>query len=410
MVERTGPKVDSARGWLVVVSAFGATFVVFGVAYSFGAFFDPMAEEFGTGSGATSAVFAITTFVYFTLGLVSGRAVDRFGPRPLLLVGAVVMAAGLLLTSRVNNLTLGYVTYGTGVGVGVACAYVPMVATVGAWFERRRALALAVAVTGIGLGTLLMAPLAAWLIDRTGWRDTYVIFGLASAAVLLVSALLAARPPAPAADATTIPLSKAVRMPPFRWLYLSALLLSLALFVPFVFLPPFAEEQGISKVSAAGLVGIIGAASVGGRLGLGILGGALGTVRVYQMTIFCLGLSFFVWLVAGGSYAFLVVFAVLMGTAYGGFISLAPAVAAEKFGPAGLGGLLGALYTSAAVGGLLGPPIAGMIIDSAGYRPTIALAMVMGLLAFAALLPLSRGASAVPARVTEVPETEAPGR
>jgi MFS family permease len=387
---RSADLLDSPRGWLVVASAFGSTFVVFGVAYSFGAFFGPMGEEFGTGSGATSAFFGITTFLYFTLGLFSGRAVDRFGPRPLLIIGAVTMTVGLLLTSQVNSLTLGYVTYGAGVGIGVACAYVPMVATVGGWFEQRRAIALAIAVTGIGLGTLLMAPLAAWLIDRVGWRDTYVIFGIGSGAVLLMCALLAKRPPAVAAGVQAMSISDAVRHPAFQWLYISALLLSMALFVPFVFLAAFAEDRGTGEVAAAALIGVIGAASVIGRLGLGMLGGKLGTVRVYQATIFCLGLSYLIWFVAGDSYPALVAFAIVMGTSYGGFISLAPAVAAEKFGTAGLGGVLGALYTSAAIGGLMGPPTAGVLIDAFGYRPTIVVAMVVALLAFAALLPLSR--------------------
>lgn len=397
MASAPAAAVDSARGWVVVGSAFGATFVVFGVAYSFGAFFDPMAEEFGSGSGATSAFFGITTFVYFALGLFSGRAVDRFGPRPLLLVAAAVMGTGLLLTSQVNSLQLGYVTYGTGVGIGVACAYVPMVATVGAWFERRRPLALALGVTGIGLGTLLMAPLAAWLIDQFGWRETYIMFGIGSAAILVVCALMAARPPAPAGDATPLPLKDVIRKPPFRWLYLSAFFLSLALFVPFVFLPSFAEDAGIGRVPAAALVGIIGAASVAGRLGLGVLGGRIGTVRVYQVAFLCIGLSYPLWLIAGESYAMLVAFAVIMGTAYGGFIALSPAVTAEKFGPVGLGGVIGALYTSAAFGGLAGPPAAGFLIDNAGYNTAILVTMAMGLLAFAATLPLSRPASAATA-------------
>ena len=71
----------------------------------------------------------------------------------------------------------------------MACAYVPMVAVVGGWFERRRTLAIGVAVTGIGLGTLTVAPLAAALIGELGWRDTHLLLGLVGAAVLVVCAL-----------------------------------------------------------------------------------------------------------------------------------------------------------------------------------------------------------------------------
>lgn len=382
--------IDSKRGWLVVLAAFLAMFVAFGVAYSFGAFFAPMSDEFGTGSGATSAVFAITTATYFGLGLFSGRAADRFGPRPMLLVSAVAMTAGLLATSQVNSIWLGYVTYGLGVGIGVGFAYVPVVAMVGAWFERKRTIALALAVTGIGLGTLLMAPLAAWLIEQVGWRNTYVYYGIASGAVLLMCALLSARPPTPPGEATARSLGATIRERPFQYLYISALLLSLALFVPFVFIATYAQDRGVGSVAAASLVGIIGAASVVGRLGLGIAGGRIGTVVVYKACFLAIALSFALWFASGSSFAVLVVFTLVMGTAYGGFITLSPAVAAEKFGPVGLGGVIGAIYSSAAIGGLLGPPGAGLLIDAVGYRPTILVAMGFGLLAFASLVPLSR--------------------
>ena len=66
-----------------------------------------------------------------------------------------------------------------------------------------------------------------------------------------------------------------------------------------------------------------------------------------------------------------------MGVAYGGFIALAPAVAAGLFGTVGLGAILGALYTSAAIGGLVGPPVVGAVIDHVSYAAGITLAMVL---------------------------------
>src|SRR3990170_3020484 len=100
-------RVDSARGWGVVAATFISTFTVFGVVYSFGAFFDSMAEEFGTGKGATALMFSITTAWYFALGPVSGKAADRFGPRPVLVVGALALGLGLLATSRVESIWVG---------------------------------------------------------------------------------------------------------------------------------------------------------------------------------------------------------------------------------------------------------------------------------------------------------------
>ena len=111
---------DSAGSWLSVAAAFLSTFTVFGVFYSFASFFPSMAAEFGTGKAATSVFFSATAALYFALGPVTGRVVDRVGPRALLLTAAATLATGLLATSRVNTIWLGYVTYGLGVGVAIA--------------------------------------------------------------------------------------------------------------------------------------------------------------------------------------------------------------------------------------------------------------------------------------------------
>ncbi len=368
--------LDSPRGWIVVAAAFLSMFVVYGIVYSFGTFFDSMAEDFGTGKGATALMFSITTAWYFGLGLVSGKAADRFGPRPVLLVAAVTLAVSLLLTSRVHSIWLGYITYGIGIGIAVACAYVPMVATVGAWFVKRRTTALGVAVAGIGVGTLVVAPLSDRLIDAHGWRTAYVVLGGAGGLLLLLASLGARRPPVTVVQEPVV-LRVVARERGFVILYLAILTLSASLFTPFVFIKSYATDNGIDDGPATALVGIIGASSVVGRLGLGALGARLGATRLTQLSVLVLTLSFFIWLGAGDSYPMLVTFTVVMGVAYGGFIALTPAVAAGLFGTVGLGAVLGALYTAAAVGGLVGPPIVGAVIDGVSYTAGISLAMVI---------------------------------
>ena len=75
------------------------------------------------------------------------------------------------------------------------------------------------------------------------------------------------------------------------------------------------------------------------------------------------GASFLVWLVAGSSYALLVLFVLVLGVGYGGFVALSPIVISDRMGVAGLGSILGVLYTAPGLGGLLGPPAAGWLID-----------------------------------------------
>lgn len=379
--------VDSAAGWVAVGAAFTAMTAVFGVAYSFGAFFAPMAAEFGVGSGATSLVFSITACCWFLLGPVSGRAVDRFGPRPVLLVGAAALAGGLLLTSTAQQLWVGYVGYGLGVGIAVACGYVPMVAVVGAWFDRRRALAIGIAVAGIGVGTLAGPPVAAVLIAASGWRQAHVLLGLGGALLLVVGAVVVRRPPEPVGG-EPLALREVVRTAEFRVVYLATLLASVALFVPFVFLPTAAAAVGVPPVAAAALIGVIGVASVAGRLVIGLVADRFGRVRTFQACFALLGGSFLIWFLAT-SWPGFVAFAVVLGTGYGGWIALQPTVLAQAFGVRGLGALVGLVYTAAGVGALAGPPLAGVVVDATGgFGWAIAGAGLFGVGAFLALLAL----------------------
>jgi len=374
-----GAEVDSTRAWRSVAATFVSSAVTLGIAYSFSAFFQAMATEFGTTSGRTAVLFAVTTCTFFFLGLLTGRAVDRFGPRPLLLVAAVSLLGGLVATSAVGSLTVGYVTYGAGVGIAAACGYVPMVAVVGGWFVRRRAAAVGLAVAGIGVGTLVASPLSARLIEAYGWRDTYRILGVGGAVLLLGCTLLIERPQA-GSGSNRPRFTDAIASPVFRRLHLSACAFTIALFVPFVFVTQDAKAQGVPAVQAALLVGLLGGASVIARVVFGSLTTRVGSFRLYRMCLAGHGFTFVLWLVAGSSFSLRILFVVLLGIGYGGFVALSPVVLADRLGVEGLGSILGLFYTASGVGGLLGPPIAGIVIDATGtYRWAIVACVVFGI-------------------------------
>lgn len=379
---------DSPHAWRLVIAGFLSTFTLFGVAYSFGAFFRPMAAEFHANREAISAVFSITAFLYFMLGPITGHLADRFGPRPVVTIGAIAMGVGLTATAGAHQLHTAYITYGLGVGIGVASCYVPLVSAVSGWFLKRRNTALGIAVSGIGAGTLTVAPFAAELIRRFGWREAYAILGIAAAALLLFCAYLAE--PAPV-EVTAAPakLGHTLRKPDFVLLYVASMLWSIATAVPFVFLTPYAQGRGIGQVSAAALVGVIGFASTAGRLGLGALADRMGILHLYRGCILVLGLSYAIWWSAD-SWTGLALFALVMGISYGGAVTLTPAVIAELFGTQGLGVTLGALYTSSAIATLVGPPLCGAIIDRTGsYQFAIGLTLAATVAAFFVLLPVN---------------------
>jgi len=371
------------RRWLVVAAAFGSMFTVFAVVYSFGAFFESMAREFHANRAATSAVFSITVFLYFALGSVTGVLADRLGPRPVLAAGALAMTGGLLLTSLAPSIWLGYLSYGLGVGIGVACGYVPMVAAVGGWFTRGRSLALGLAISGIGFGTLVGAPVSAALIRSLGWRETLVVQAVAALVLMLACAGLAQRPPVPAT--ADLRVGAAVRTRRFAALYVNGVLAGFALFIAFAHLAPFAVRRGTDPVAAAALIGVIGAASAVGRLALSGIAEPLGALRAFQATALLFSASFAIWLLAP-TYPGLVAFAAVLGVGYGGWVALAPSVVVELFGTERMGGTIGALFTGPGLGALVGPPLAGFLVDRTGsFTPAIATALA---LAAVGLLPI----------------------
>ena len=381
--------IDSRAGWFQVAAALVSMLTVFGVGYSFGAFFESITAEFGAGSGATALVFSITISLSFALGPFTGALADRVGPRPVLLLGAAALSGGLLITSQANSLAVAYLSYGAGVGLAIACGYVPMVANVGGWFVKRRALALGMSVAGIGLGTLLGSPLSAALIDATSWRTTFVVYAIVGGVLLCGCAVVARPGPAAQPSPGLRSFRELMAIGDFASLYLATLCVTFGLFVPFVFLTSYAEDRGADPVAAATLVGVIGGASVIGRLGLGGMADRIGPTRLYRYSYVLMAASHGIWLVSGERFWLMVVYAVVLGFGYGGFIAIGPAVVAVRFGLEGMGGVLGTLYTSAAIGSLLGPPLAGVLIDNAGYSTAIAGALVMSVLGWGMLLKLS---------------------
>jgi MFS family permease len=361
MPELSNTGLDSARAWVVVFAGFVGAFVTFGISYCFGVFLKPIGLEFHVSHAVMSALFSVITGISFFAAPFTGKIADRYGPRPVVAIGALLLGFGMILTARAHNFALLFLTYGVGLGGAVACTYIPCVSAVGEWFKRHRDVALGLTISGIGCGTLVAAPLSAMLIERHGWRATFEIFGWGGASLLLFCSAMLFRPPVVGEKKLADTAAK-VRTRAFAIQYISLFFAGIAIYASFVFLPAYAGDIGASRIAGAGLVAYVGAASVVGRLGLGALAPRFGLMRMYQASYLILLISFGVWL-AADSYTALVIFALLMGVGYGGIAAMSPAVAASSFGIEGLGELLGILFTGLGAACLVGPPVAGVLVD-----------------------------------------------
>ncbi len=364
-------------GWVVVAAAFAITFVGFGSAYTFSAFVESLQRDFGASRGSVSLVFSLAGFLYFALGVVSGPLADRWGARSLAMLGMLLVGAGLALASAARSIFEVYAAYGLGVGLGVGCAYVPAIGAVQRWFVKRRGLASGLAVSGIGVGTLVMPPLASWLIDLLGWRNAYLVLGGFAAIIGVGMSWLIADDPRdrgtgpdgvpPKANASGpgragASIGEAIRSPQFAGLYAACLISSFGVFVPFVHLVPYALDHHIDQSAAVLLLGVIGVGSTVGRFFLGGFADRLGRNSFLLAMFIGMAAALTIWVIATGFWS-LAVFALLFGVFYGGWVAILPAVVMDHFGGRNVSGIIGFLYTSVAIGTLVGPSTAGFIFD-----------------------------------------------
>ncbi|MEN2473661.1 MFS transporter [Burkholderia sp. GS2Y] len=404
-------------GWYVVAAAFAVTFVGFGSAYTFSAFVESLQRDFAASRGQISLVFSLAGFLYFGFGIVSGPLADRFGSRRLAVAGMLLTGAGLAAAGAAHTLVQVYVAYGLGVGLGVGCAYVPAVGAVQRWFVRRRGFASGLAVAGIGVGTLVMPPLASALIAHVGWRGAYFTLAVIAVVVGAGMSLLIENDPrgrgllpdgdaagdggrnaGAAAAAATVhagaTVREAVTSRPFASLYAACLVCSFGVFVPFVHLVPYALDHGVAPSTAVLLLGAIGVGSTAGRFFLGGLADRFGR-RASLLAMFAgMAVALVAW-AGAGTVATLAAFALVFGVFYGGWVAVLPAVVMDYFGGRNVSAIIGILYTSVAFGTLIGPAAAGFIYDAGGgYLVPILASAVANAIAFAIVATTGRAPAA----------------
>lgn len=395
-------------GWYVVFAAHVLLALIFGGAYSFGAFFSQIQSNFEVGRFSVASVFSLTALIYYSVGVFSGSLADRISARVVIGAGIILLALGFFLSSLASgSLPWFLVCFCLLVGLGVGLVYVPTVTAVQRWFVKNRSQASGIALAGTGVGTFVGPSAAGLLMEYFSWESTLQIFAAAIlVAGLLVASLVRSHPQelglfpdglVPSASspqrhvaANGMRLLEAASTGRFWWYFGAIFLGSVGLFLALVHINPYARQLGISATQANLLIGLIGVGNVAGRLFLGRLGDRMGAHRLLMLLTLALALLNLLWL---GAHTFitLALFAVGFGLANGGCISLYPSVAANWFGTANLGAILGALYISVGVAALIGGSVAGLLFDFyQSYVASILLGALCALLSVLFILIASR--------------------
>lgn len=373
--------------WVVVWATFVSLAIIFGVAYSFAAFFESFSHAFHARRADVSLVFALSGGVYFVLGAFGGMLSDRFGPRIVCCSGMALIAGGLGLSSVAESMATIYAAYGVGVGIGIALVYTPAIGCVPPWFTLRRGFAAGLASAGIGAGTVVVPLLVAFAIAQFEWRIALRALGLSVLLVGIGAAWLLRRAPQAASSNTAasgMSLREALHSRRFWWLYLGVVSAAPTMFIPFAHASAAARDLGIDDPRAVGLVGLIGVGSLIGRFAIGALADRIGRLRSLTLLQASMALSYLLWWGALG-YLELAVFALWFGLSYGGIVSLLPALCMDLFGARAVSSIIGTLYTGAGLGNLFGPVLAGAVFDARGsYTGVIVACLLLSAIATAA--------------------------
>jgi MFS family permease len=170
---------------------------------------------------------------------------------------------------------------------------------------------------------------------------------------------------------------------PFWLLYAGSFSFCLGLFIPFVHLIPFSNDLGLANSTGVMLFSLIGVGSTAGRFLLGSIADKFGR-RLSLAFMYAGAAATFAWWLAAADVWQLAIFALIFGACYGGYVAILPAVAADYFSGPNISGIIGTLFTSVAVGNLIGPPIAGFIFDQLqSYTIPILASMIASLIAAA---------------------------
>ena len=372
-------------GWIIAVASGVILLITNGMTLGGLNVFDkPLLEALSQASGEPVSLAALKTRDAITLGVsglmapLAGAAADRFGVRPLMLIGAVLLSAGYFLYSTADSLSTIYAIHVLFASALATCGLVVNVILVSRWFVKDRGLAMGIALAGTSLGNGTLPPLNAALIGEVGFRSAFAWTSLLPLLLLPIILFVVRERPADLkaqapvtgargdAPVTTVSLGlgAALRTTNFWVLALIAMLTFFSIIGTQAHLNLYMLGRGFSQMDAGFSYTVLFFLGLVGKIASGFLADRLGRKPVFVSTIAIMGLG--AVLLTLPSVDVLWTGLVFFGLGWGGLYTLLQLLAADYFGPQHLGKILGAITVLDTLGGGLGPPLIGAIRDRAG--------------------------------------------
>jgi MFS family permease len=398
--------VEASRGkihyaWVVLGALVVVMLLASGLRSVFGVFIKPMEATFGWDRAALSGAAAVSLLLLGAAGPIVGWLADRWGPRRVIFVSAIILGVGTLLTARVTALWQVYVTAGVLMALGSGGVGMSTGAAMAArWFEGRRGLVMGLIGGAMSAGQLVIVPLAVWLTVTYGWRQSFVYLGILLLVIALPVTLIlrddpaqrglapfgAGSPASPAGPAASVEsrtsVTDAMQVPAF-WLLAGTFFVCgyTSNGLVLTHLVPHAAEHGFSEMHAAQALGVMGAMNILGTVASGWICDRFGRKGPLAFYYGVRGLSLlfllYVWNVPS-----LHIFAAVFGLNYISTVPPTTTLTANIFGRYSVGALSGWIFFSHQVGAALGAAVGGWIFQATGsYSWAFVSAALMAFLA-----------------------------
>lgn len=360
-------------GWVIVAAGGLIGCIAAGAMFALAVYLQPIAEDTGWSRAAISSGMTLVFVVMGVSGFAWGAASDRFGPTPIILAGAVLLGAGLMLASRATSPLMFQLAYGVLIGAAGGAFFAPIMATTTMWFDKNLGLAVSLVSAGMGMAPLTLSPLTAWLIQEQGWRSTMGIVGVLVLVIVIPAALLIRRPshmqlPAKTDAPDTAPESsawRALKTPKFIALAAAYFFCCAAHSGPIFHTISYAMLCGVSAMAAVSIYSVEGLAGLGGRIVFGVAADKFSVKPVLIVGLLVQAVVIAAYVQARELQHFYAL-AIVLGAAYGGVMPLYAVLARGYFSPNIMGGVLGAAIMASSLGMSFGPVAGGWLYDRFG--------------------------------------------
>jgi MFS family permease len=392
-VQLFGMPAEKGRWLLIPLSI--TILLCLGTVYSWSIFRKPLEKLLNVGATDSLLPFTVLLVVFAILMPITGFYINRFDTRLITGVGGLITALGYILSSLGGNIPTLTITYGVIAGMGVGIAYGVPLAVVAKWFPDKKGLAVGATVIGFGLSPLITAPLAKFLIDRFGVQQTFVILGIAFAAIITaISTVLTTPPPGwqpvgwnppvvVQGNSKTTNSGSILQTSSFYGLWLCYTIGSFAGLAAIGISSPLAQEIiKLDAATAANTVSLFAVFNGVGRLFFGWFTDKftpkLGAIVSFVLIL--IGSIMMLSAVEGNVLTYIVAFS-LFYLALGGWLAIAPTSTLIMFQSQDYAKNYGIVFTAYGMGALGGTLLAGKIRDIFGsytnfFYPTAGLAIV----------------------------------